>query len=144
MPTSLAVALVRQSTPTARRTEVMDLEVTDMAATVVMEGTAAAATVVVATVAEATAVAAVAVAIDLADRMPHLRSSAGCRAPLALKRASLLVYSIGNSDPFGIPSSSRWTGAAIVEQSARTKTCVGNTDISSRFNETSGLPVTRA
>ena len=39
---------------------------------------------------------------------------------LALKRATLLVYPIGGTlagcDPFGISSTSHWTGAAIIEQ----------------------------
>jgi hypothetical protein len=45
---------------------------------------------------------------------------------VTLKRATLLVYSIGGTfaecDHFGIPSTSRWTGAAIIEQSSPTKT----------------------
>jgi hypothetical protein len=38
------------------------------------------------------------------------------------------VYPIGGTlakcDPFGIPSTSHWTGAAIIVQSPRTKTCI--------------------
>src|SRR5712691_4455898 len=38
------------------------------------------------------------------------------------------VYPIGGTlakcDPFGTPSTSHWTGAAIIVQSPRTKTCI--------------------
>ena len=38
-----------------------------------------------------------------------------------------MVYHIGGTlaqcDPFGIPSTSHWTGAAIIVQSSRTKMC---------------------
>ena len=41
---------------------------------------------------------------------------------------SRLVYPIGGTlakcDPFGTPSTSHWTGAAIIVQSPRTKTCI--------------------
>jgi hypothetical protein len=40
----------------------------------------------------------------------------------------LLVYPVGDTltqcDPFGIPSTSLWTGAAIIVQSLRTKSCI--------------------
>jgi hypothetical protein len=42
--------------------------------------------------------------------------------------ANLLVYPVGDTltqcDRFGIPSTSHWTGAAIIVQSPRTKTCI--------------------
>jgi hypothetical protein len=40
----------------------------------------------------------------------------------------LLVYPIGDTlascDPFGIPSTSLWTGVVIIVQYPRTKTCI--------------------
>jgi len=51
----------------------------------------------------------------------HLHALSGWL--LALKRANLAVYPIGGTshlcDPFGIPSPSHWTGAAIIVQFSR-------------------------
>jgi hypothetical protein len=47
---------------------------------------------------------------------------------LALKRANLAGLSesavVLQCDPFGIPSTSHWTGAAIIVQSQRTTSCI--------------------
>jgi hypothetical protein len=55
------------------------------------------------------------------------------------------VYIVGGTltrcDPFGIPSTSHWTGAAIIEQFPRTKSCIVTGPRASPRPMPSSLPV---
>ena len=55
-------------------------------------------------------------------RGPHLRIEIwGTRLPCS---SITIGGTLAECDPFGIPSTSRWTGAVIIGQFPRTKTCI--------------------